>query len=63
MIEPLQSDEPFRVEANCGTFQMTKAEFLRVFANVVTTKSYQKLGIYHYPYPPKKAEQFRINRF
>lgn len=61
MIEPLQPDESFRVRANCGVFQMTKTDFQRVFANVAASKSYRLRGIYHYPYPPGKAEQFRLS--
>ena len=61
VIEPLQPHEAFRVEANCGSFQMTKADFLRIFANVAASESYCVRGIYHYPHPPRKAEQFRVS--
>jgi hypothetical protein len=59
VIEPLGSNDPFRVVTPFGTFQMTKAEFYREFKNVVESRSYSEEGLYHYPKLPAKAEQFR----
>ena len=43
-----------------ATWRMTKADFYRVFPNVVASKSYMKARYYHYPKPPEKAESFRV---
>ena len=43
-----------------ATWRMTKADFYRVFTNVVRSNSYVKARYYHYPTPPAKAEQFRV---
>lgn len=60
-IEPLGDSDVFAVHTPEGTFQMTKADFYRVFSNVVKSKSYQEKGIYHYPTTPAKALAFLIN--
>lgn len=59
-IEPLADDQAFRIVTPDGTFQMTKAEFYRVFANVVKTPSYTVQGIYHYRKPPRRIEPYRL---
>lgn len=60
VIEPLLPDEAFRIVTPDGTFQMTKAEFYRDFANVVASASYRENGIYHSASVPKKAFQYRV---
>ena len=60
VIEPLALAQTFRVTTNVGTFAMTKRQFYTVFSNVVLTRSYREGGLYHYPKPPAKAEQFRV---
>lgn len=60
-IEPLPMDGSFRVTTNAGTFQMTKAEFYRVFANVLLTRSYRAPGGYHYSVLPQRAERYRVD--
>ncbi|GLC27768.1 hypothetical protein [Roseisolibacter agri] len=60
VIEPLADDERFRVVTPDGTFEMTKAQFHRVFANVVRSVSYRERGVYHYPSIPKAAAPFLI---
>jgi hypothetical protein len=60
IIETLDVTEAFRIVTPVGTFQMTKAEFYDVFANVVATRSYRQNGIYHYSTLPQKAERFRV---
>ena len=45
VIEPLNDDDIFAVHTPDGTFQMTKADFYRVFPNVVASKSYRDSGI------------------
>ena len=62
VIEPLTKQDSFCVRTHNGTFAMTKAEFYRVFDNVVKTKSYLKGRMYHYPKPPRKADRFRVGR-
>jgi hypothetical protein len=61
VIEPLAAQEHFRIETPDGTFQMSKADFRRVFANVVKSSSYRDDGLYHYPTPPAKALPFRVS--
>ena len=58
LIEPLRRADTFRVDTPEGSFQMTKAEFYSVFANVVQTMSYVERRLYHYPTVPQKALQF-----
>jgi hypothetical protein len=58
VIEPLRDRDSFRVVTPVGTFQMTKAEFYRDFANVVRSRSYRDRGLYHYPTVPEKALKY-----
>ena len=51
----------FRVDTPIGSYQMSKAEFYRVFANVVASASYRERGLYHYPTTPGKAEPFLVD--
>lgn len=60
VIEPLKDSDVFRVHTPEGTFSMTKADFYKVFSNVVKTKSYRDRGIYHYPKIPTKALVFLV---
>ena len=60
-IEPLPMDGSFRVVTKVGTFQMTKAQFYRDFANVVGSRSYRTPGGYHYPTLPARAERHRVH--
>lgn len=60
VIEPLGESDMFRVVTSQGTFQMTRAEFDDVFANVVASRSYRESGLYHYPAVPRRAERFRL---
>jgi hypothetical protein len=53
-------DDVFEIISPDATWQMTKAEFYRVFPNVVASNSYVHARYYHYPKPPEKAEQFRV---
>lgn len=59
IIEPLNETDLFAVHTPDGIFEMTKADFYRVFRNVVKSQSYTKRGIYHYPTVPSKANPFR----
>ncbi len=61
VIESLKEDDSFVVHTPDGTFRFTKADFYRVFSNVIETKSYQEGRIYSYKYPPKRAMQFLIS--
>lgn len=60
VIERLDWDQRFRVVTPDGVFEMTRADFERVFQNVLNSQSYRMKGIYHYPTVPAKAEPFRI---
>jgi hypothetical protein len=60
VVEALGPQDLFRVETPVGTFQMTKADFYRVFPNVVKSRSYAEDGIYHYRKLPSQAEEFRV---
>lgn len=61
VIEPLADRDRFRVETPDGTFEFSKADFVRVFANVISSASYREGGIYHYATIPAKARPFRID--
>lgn len=61
LIEPLKQNETFIVYTPNGTFKFTKADFYRVFSNVIETKSYQEGRMYSCKYPPKRAMQFLIS--
>ena len=58
LIEPLKDNDVFVVHTPNGTFKFTKADFYRVFSNVIETKSYQEGRIYSYLSLPQKAIQF-----
>jgi hypothetical protein len=60
VIESLRIDESFQVNTPAGNFQFTKQEFYKSFPGVVRSRSYQVLGVYHYPKVPKQAQPFRI---
>ena len=61
LIEPLKDNDVFVVHTLNGTFKFTKADFYRVFSNVIETKSYQEGRLYSCKYPPKRAMQFLIS--
>lgn len=61
LIEPLKDNDSFIVHTPNGTFKFIKADFYRVFSNVIETKSYQEGKLYSYKYPPKRATQFLIS--
>lgn len=58
VIESLEDNDIFVMHTPDGIFQMTKAEFYRVFSNVVESDSYQTGRVYHSKQPPKKAMRF-----
>jgi hypothetical protein len=60
VIEALAPRDSFRVETPIGAFQMTQADFHRVFPNVTQSRSYLEGGLYHYRTLPSQAEQFRV---
>ena len=61
-IEPLKEGDVFQVEtAKDGFFRFTKAEFYRVFPNVINSVSYRENGIYHYPTIPRKALPYKVS--
>jgi hypothetical protein len=60
LIEALSPNDSFRVETPIGAFQMTQADFHRVFPNVTQSRSYLEGGLYHYRTLPSHAEQFRV---
>lgn len=60
VIEALGPNDAFRVETPVGSFQMTNADFHRVFPNVAQSRSYLENGLYHYRTLPSHAEQFRV---
>lgn len=61
LIEPLKDNDSFIVHTPNGTFKFIKADFYRVFSNVIETKSYQEGRLYSCKYPPKRAMQFLIS--
>ena len=61
LIEPLKDNDVFVVHTLNGIFKFTKADFYRVFSNVIETKSYQEGRLYSCKYPPKRALPFLIS--
>ena len=61
VIEPLKENDSFVIHTPDGTFMFTKADFYRVFPNVIETKSYQEGRLYSCKYPPKRALTFLIS--
>ena len=61
LIEPLKDNDLFIIHTPNGTFKFTKADFYRVFPNVVKSRSYQENRIYSYSYLPPKAMPFLIS--
>ncbi|MBO5674288.1 MAG: hypothetical protein J6S09_08370 [Paludibacteraceae bacterium] len=61
LIEPLKDNDVFVVHTLNGTFKFTKADFYRIFSNVIETKSYQEGRLYSCKYPPKRALPFLIS--
>lgn len=43
IIEPLNENDSFVVHTPDGTFMFTKADFYRVFANVIKTKAIKRV--------------------
>lgn len=60
LIEPLNENDSFIIHTPNGTFKLTKADFYRVFSNVIKTRSYQEGRIYSCKNPPKRALQFLV---
>ena len=58
LIESLKDNDSFIIYTPNGTFKFTKADFYRVFPNVIKSRSYQEGRMYNYTYPPKRAMQF-----
>ena len=58
LIEPLKDNDSFIVHTPNGTFKFTKADFYRVFSNVIETKSYQEGRMYSCKYPPNELCSF-----
>lgn len=61
LIEPLGDSDRIRIETPVGVFELTKADFCREFAGVIASRSYHEGGVYHFPKPPRRAEQFRVD--
>ena len=60
-IEPLSDDDIIIIHTNNdGTFQMTKADFNRVFENVANAPCYKRSRYYHYARIPQKAMEFLV---
>jgi len=58
-IDPLQPSEQFVVKVEGeGDYQMTKAEFQRVFNNVIMSPGYRANGMFSYPATPPEAQVF-----
>jgi hypothetical protein len=58
-IDPLQLTEQFVVKVEGeGEYQMTKAEFQRVFNNVIMSPSYRANGLFSYQTTPPEAQPF-----
>lgn len=60
LIEPLNDDDSFMIHTCDGSFKFTKAEFYRIFPNVIKTRSYQEKRLYSYSAVPSRAKQFLV---
>jgi len=60
VIERLANGQSFRIETPDGTYEMTRAEFLRTFANVAASNTYRSTGQYSYSTTPAKARRFLV---
>ena len=60
VIDGLADDQSFRIETPDGTYEMTRAEFLRTFANVAASNTYRSTGQYSYSTTPAKARRFLV---
>lgn len=61
VIEPLADNDVFEVVTPSGLFRMTKRQFCNEFGKVRESASYREGRIYHFPSPPRRAEQFRVS--
>ena len=61
VIEPLRDNDTFLIHTPEGVFQFTKADFYRVFPNVIKSKSYKEIGYYNYSTLPQRALSFLIS--
>lgn len=58
-IDPLRPAEQFQVKIQgVGTFQITKADFQRVFNNVIMSAQYRSQGLFSYDQIPEAARPF-----
>ncbi|MEY4630302.1 MAG: hypothetical protein RIQ81_422 [Pseudomonadota bacterium] len=58
-IEPLRPADQFQVKIHgVGVFQITKADFLRVFNNVIMSPQYRSQGMFSYETLPDEARPF-----
>ena len=58
-IDPLRPAEQFQVKIQgVGTFQITKADFQRVFNNVIMSPQYRSQGLFSYDQIPEEARIF-----
>lgn len=60
VIERLADDQAFRIETPEGTYEMTRAQFRRTFANVADSETYRRTGVYSYNRTPEKARQYLL---
>jgi hypothetical protein len=58
-IDPLRPSEQFQVKIQgVGTFQITKADFQRIFNNVIMSPQYRSQGMFSYEQVPDEAMPF-----
>lgn len=58
-IDPLRPSDQFQVKIHgVGVFQITKADFLRVFNNVIMSAQYRSQGMFSYETLPDEARPF-----
>jgi hypothetical protein len=58
-IDPLSDKQSFRIEMENGeTFQITKAEFQSVFADIILSNEYSQEGSFSFPEMPSRAVKF-----
>lgn len=60
VIERLAMGDTFRVITAEGSFEMTRADFCRDFANVVASPTYRAGRTYSYTKAPSKAQRYLL---
>lgn len=60
-IEPLAPKQTFRIEMESGeTFEISKGEFQKVFADIILSHEYSQEGSFSFPQMPDRARKYIV---